>query len=56
MKLRPAFLRVHRWVGLTLGLVVMAITVVFSFLGGLAFRRGFKTTIGQPDKTEWPRH
>ena len=22
----------------------------------LAFRRGFKTTIGQPDKTEWPRH
>ena len=22
----------------------------------LAFRRGFKTAIGQPDKTEWPRH
>src|ERR1700732_4256683 len=27
---------------LALGLVVMAITVVFSFLGGLAFRRGFR--------------
>ena len=22
----------------------------------LAFRCGFKTAIGQPDKTEWPRH
>ena len=22
----------------------------------LAFRRGFKTAIGQPDKTEWPCH
>jgi hypothetical protein len=22
----------------------------------LAFRRGFKMPIGQPDKTEWPRH
>jgi hypothetical protein len=21
-----------------------------------AFRRGFKTAIGQPDKTEWPCH
>jgi putative spermidine/putrescine transport system permease protein len=27
---------------LALGLIVMAITVVFSFLGGLAFRRGFR--------------
>jgi uncharacterized iron-regulated membrane protein len=35
VKLRPAFLRVHRWVGLTLGLVVM----VSAFTGaGMAFR------------------
>jgi uncharacterized iron-regulated membrane protein len=35
VKFRPAFLRVHRWVGLTLGLVVM----VSAFTGaGMAFR------------------
>ncbi len=36
MKLRPAFLGVHRWFGLTIGLVVM----VSAFTGaGMAFRK-----------------